>query len=77
MVSPHPRVRQNDARVCKHDGVREDLSRCARQMSATGVLRQVDRLSPNFRLVRDPGAIQTEHLADVGVVIEGGISENR
>jgi hypothetical protein len=30
-----------------------------------------------FRLARDPGAIRTEHLRDVGVVIEGGISENR
>src|ERR1035441_6295036 len=45
--------------VRKHYAVSEDLAALNRQVSATRVLHQVDRLSPSFRLARHPGATWT------------------
>jgi len=70
-------VERGERNIARLDIVKlaREGSKSTRRRSASGFFSS-KRPWQNRPNARDPGAIRTEHLGDVGVVIEGGISEN-
>jgi len=69
-------VERGERNIARLDIVKlaREGSKSTRRRSASGFSHQ--KTVAELSNARDPGAIRTEHLGDVGVVIEGGISEN-